>query len=537
MSEIPVDFPRPNNPASGRDVRYQCNALARRMLVASAATAFIAAWQSPRDSGTAQLPAGPRWRAALSALLSTVQRRIESTNCAATPIHLDSSQLVPLFTGLVDRDERFDAIAIQRKALLTSVIVIVVVQRGRALNQLDALARLAADRLTDILEAGDRTRRHVFWRRRALAVSDRLARARSERARADIGQRRLDAAVAAVSRLRPRTRFDGLGSIAARYGPFDPWFVAIAGDDGLRMAAASTALTSLFSLDGASAIADSFRRKSTILRVRDRMRSAVYHEDDLFARFAAYLCVPFERGVFALATNHPIEPATVAAVEAFALRIDPLVRAWLAEAETERLRRLVHSLGLRIFGAIDTERARIARDLHDHQAQLLAAARIALEAGPDQARDVFKQLEGELRLRVRELRPATLGRSTLEEALRRELRRLAGATITGRLIGARRMGALSRPVQQLCYQITREALSNVLRHSEATHVEIGVEKRSGQAVLTIRDNGKGIEGEAIGRSGMGLGGLGERLELMGGKLRIDSRPGSTSIIAEIPEPA
>ena len=224
-------------------------------------------------------------------------------------------------------------------------------------------------------------------------------------------------------------------------------------------------------------------------------------------------------------------------MEALVFRIAPLVRAWLAEAEAERLRRLVHNLGLRIFGAIDLERARIARDLHDHQAQLLAAARLGIEAGPEQARSVFKQLERDLRLRVRELRPATLGRATLEEALRRELRRLANATITGRLTGAERMSALSRPVQQLCYEITREALSNVLRHAEATQVEIGVEKRDGHAFLTIFDNGKGMDRESSGRNGMGLGGLGERLELMGGKLRIVSRPGSTRIIAEIPEPA
>ena len=530
-----MDIVPAGDSARGRTLRSRCNALARRVLDASAGTAFVAAWQSRRNSGTTQLPAGPRWQGALSALLSAVQRRIESTAGAETPIRLDSSQLVPLFVGLVDRDQRLDAISVRRKSGLTSVTVIVVVQHGCALDQIEALAQLAVDRLLDIVGAGDGTRQHAFWRRRALTANDRLARGRAERAQADVDRRRLDGAVAAASRLRPHNRFSGLGSIAARFGPFAASAVAIAGDDGLRIAAGCAALTVLPPLDGESAIADSFRRKSTILRVRDRSRSAVYHEDRLFARFAAYLCVPFGCGAFALAASEPIEPSTVAALEALALRIDPLVRAWLAEAEAERLRRLVHSLGLRIFGAIDLERARIARDLHDHQAQLLAAARIAIEAGPEQARGVFKQLEGDLRLRVRELRPATLGRSTLEQALRRELGRLADATITGRLTGAERMGALSRQVQQLCYQITREALSNVLRHSEATHVEIGVEKRGEQALLTISDNGKGMDGNGGGRNGMGLGGLGERLELMGGKLRIDSRPGSTRIIAEIPE--
>jgi signal transduction histidine kinase len=189
-----------------------------------------------------------------------------------------------------------------------------------------------------------------------------------------------------------------------------------------------------------------------------------------------------------------------------------------------------------MFGAIDSERARIARDLHDHQAQLLAAARIGIEAGPDEARGIFKQLEDALRLRVRELKPPTLGRSTLTEGLRYELRRLADAGIKSRLLHANRMNALTRPVQQVCYQVAREALANVIRHAAASRVEIGIEKRGARVRLSILDNGKGID-RAIGRGGMGLDGLNERLELMGGRLRVESKAGSTRLVAEIPEPA
>ena len=336
-------------------------------------------------------------------------------------------------------------------------------------------------------------------------------------------------------RLSKRNRFTGLGSIFARLGPFDAWIVAMLEDDGLRAAAASAALAPLPPLDNDSAIADSFRLNSTIHRTANTSSARLYHEDRVFARFSSYLCVPFESGVVALAARDEIGPAAVARVEAFASRLVPVARAWIAEARADRLDRLVRNLGLRLFGAIDAERARIARDLHDHQAQLLAAARIGIEAGPDEARAVFKQLESELRLRVRELRPATLGRSTLGHALRYELQRLAGGGIKGRLVNAERMSALTRPVQQLCYQVVREALSNVLRHADATTVEISVEKRGGQVRLCIADNGKGMS-ESGGRAGMGLGGLGERLDLMGGKLRIDSQAGLTRLIAEIPEP-
>ncbi len=189
-----------------------------------------------------------------------------------------------------------------------------------------------------------------------------------------------------------------------------------------------------------------------------------------------------------------------------------------------------------MFSAIDSERARIARDLHDHQAQLLAAARIGIEAGPDEARGIFKQLEDSLRLRVRELKPPTLGRSTLAEGLRYELRRLADGGIKTRLLHADRMNALTRPIQQLCFQVAREALANVVRHADASRVEIGIEKHAHRSGSRYSTTVRAFT-TRIGRNGIGLDGLSERLELMGGRLRVESKAGSTRLIAEIPEPA
>jgi signal transduction histidine kinase len=275
--------------------------------------------------------------------------------------------------------------------------------------------------------------------------------------------------------------------------------------------------------------------KTAIWRPKRARRGPPRPEDRLFARFDSYACVPFERGAVALASRRPIEPRTVARAEALAERIAPILARWRAEAERERLERLVGALGMRLYGAVDAERARIARDLNDHQAQLLAAARIGIEAGPDEARGILKQLEDALRLRVRELKPPSLGRSTLAEGLRYELRRLADAGIKGRLMHADRMKTLTRPVQQVCYQVAREALANVIRHAAATRVEIAIEKRGQRVRLSILDNGRGIA--AAAERGIGLNGLSERLELMGGRLRVESKPGATRLVAEIPEPA
>jgi two-component system NarL family sensor kinase len=265
------------------------------------------------------------------------------------------------------------------------------------------------------------------------------------------------------------------------------------------------------------------------------MHPAVYAEDRLFARFAGYLCVPFEGGAVALALREPINQVAIERVESLVTRLNPLIRSWLLEAETMRLRALVRNLALRMYGAAETERARIARDLHDHQAQLMAAARIAIEAGPDEARSVFKQVDEALRLRVRELRPATLGRTPLAEALRYELRRLGEAGIKGRLLHPDHMNKLTRTLQQLCYQVAREALANVIRHAGASRVAIDVVKQGSRVRLSIRDNGRGIPA-ASATGGVGLKGLRERIELMGGKLKVESQPGATRLIAELTEP-
>ncbi len=518
-------------------IRAHLDQLVRRALAACSATALVAAWRSGRAQGIARYPTGVRWQGALAAVRSAFDHQIEGAPDGTTCFHLPPAQLIPLLAALTAPDQRFDAIAVRHATGDCRSTIIIVAPHGRPLPELEAIARLAADRCLEIVAANERGQDRDFWRRRALAAADRLARVNATLDQAIAERRRVERAAAAAASLRPRNRFDGLGTIAARFGQFGQfgaWIVAATDSDGLRIAAASPAIARLPPLDTDSAIADCMRRNSTIARAPASVRAAVYHEDRLFAHFAAYLCVPFETGAFALAAREPIGPEVVASLESLAARLAPLTRLWLAEDEAARLRRLVRHLGLRMFGAIDTERARIARDLHDDQAQLLAAARIALAAGPGAARATFKQLENALRLRVRELRPATLGRATLDQALRAELRRFDGTATKCRLLHPELMSALPRPVQQLCCQIAREALSNVLRHAAATRVEIAVEHRANSAFLTIVDNGRGIDRAASDRNGVGLEGLAERLQLMGGKLTIQSRPGSTTLAAEIP---
>ena len=203
-------------------------------------------------------------------------------------------------------------------------------------------------------------------------------------------------------------------------------------------------------------------------------------------------------------------------------------------------RALMQSLALRLFGAIDAERARIARDLHDDQAQLMTAARIALEVPRPKARRILREIEQTLRTRLRDLRPATIGRATLKAGLEGERQRLIDAGLEARLLRVAGAHALSRPLQNVCWQVAREAVSNIIRHARAKHVELSLERAGNFVRLKVVDDGRGAHRsrrrtENVGMGlGMGLSGLAERVALIGGTLQVGSQASGTCVTAEIP---
>ncbi|MGA2410837.1 MAG: sensor histidine kinase [Candidatus Binataceae bacterium] len=509
---------------------------AQLMLKASAGSACLITWQHQNGRGELRLPANGRGDRMLDRLLAITNRAgPTAAPDSAVIVVLQSHELAPLMRGCLNEEDRYDAAAAIARTRDARIGVILIGPSGGADRAIEAAVELGARLLQGCLTADAHRNSRDFWQQRASESAEQLLDAKAAANSASETLRSIEAACAAARKLRPSDRFSGLGSIMAREGPFAAWIAALAEDGEWRVAAVSGVFAPAAPLNGESALVDCHARRTPIVRVAQPGRPAVYAEDRLFARFAAYLCIPFDGGAIALAACDPLDSAIAARLEHLAGRLNPLIRSWMIEAEAARLRALIRKLSLRMYGAVEAERARIARDLHDHQAQLLAAARIALEAGPDEARAIFKQVEDALRLRVRELRPALLGRTRLAEALRYELRRLAEAGIKGRLIHADQMNRLTRPVQQLCYQVAREALSNVVRHAGASRVEITITKQHGRVHLAIRDNGKGIAA-APATGGVGLKGLRERIELMGGKLKLESRPGATRLIADLVEP-
>ncbi len=513
--------------------------LAETALGACSGTICIIAWQGAGGSGFVRAPAKePRLDGLASAALGLLAGQLPSADDQATATFRVSAQELAVRCGRPASPPRLELRAVATSSETAAAISVLMVAPGGVPAQLQRILELAARAALAAVTARQQAASREFWRARAEVVAGDLERAKQAADAAQAERRRIDEAAVTFAALKPRNLATGIGSLTVASGPFDGFVVALEQDGALTLAALSH--KSDWMARGrrleanTSALLDALRRATPILRLADAS-STTYDEDREFARagFLAYLCVPFETGVVALPCCHTIDSAARMRAETLVARLAPTIKARMLERELQSRHSLAQSLALRLFGAIDAERARIARDLHDDQAQLLTAARIALKGRREAARRIFQELEEELRLKVRALRPAPLGRTSLRDVLEAELRRLADAGIEGRLLQVNGVRAMPRPIQKVCYQVAREALSNIVRHSRARNVTISLERIGSRSRLSITDDGRGIAAGESSR-GLGLGGLTERVELLGGNLKIESRPGRTRLVAEIP---
>ncbi len=515
------------------------NTLAALAAAAAGGGACLVSWRRATGAGTAYAPAEPGWEPALWAILGMLSRQDGANGRGGDATLRMSAAEVALRCGrALPVQTRLEAYGVSSSASPTAhASIVMLVAHGMPPAPSEALLQLVRRQALAEIELSEEAASLWFWRDRAATATERLAaeRAATKRERGDSG--RVERALATALKFAPRERWAGLGRLFAASGPFAAWIVAAAGGSGATprvVAASARSLGPALSLDEKSALADAMRRRTTVVRSATPRRTGILHEDRVFKSFADYLCVPFEGGAIALASARPLETGARERAETLAARLGPVSAGWAAAENAARLRELVRVLGTRLFGAIDAERARIARDLHDDQAQLLAAARLALEGGRDEARAIFERLEAELRVRLRELRPAELGKRTLGAALRTELDRLTAAGMETQLKGTAIANRLPPHVRQVCYQVAREALANIVRHARATRAEILLQRDTGVARLTVSDNGRGIEPDARMAGGTGLSGLAERLEFLGGAMRVESSRGMTRLIAEIP---
>jgi signal transduction histidine kinase len=197
--------------------------------------------------------------------------------------------------------------------------------------------------------------------------------------------------------------------------------------------------------------------------------------------------------------------------------------------------------------AVNQERQRLARDLHDSVTQSLYSLvflsenwRRAIQNGrlkdaqlwPEQLEKIAHQALKEMRLLLYELRPVDLEQLRLAEAIQQRLVSVEERSKIHTTLVVNGQDRLSRDLTHELYLIAYEALSNILKHAECTRVHVKITFEASGVALEVSDNGCGFDVSAIDRlGGMGLRGINERTQKIGGTLKITSNPGVGTTLA------
>jgi two-component system, sensor histidine kinase PdtaS len=217
------------------------------------------------------------------------------------------------------------------------------------------------------------------------------------------------------------------------------------------------------------------------------------------------------------------------------------------KATTEQLRALSASLR----SAREEESRRIAREIHDELGAGLSSFRWDLEdldeviaEATDLPQRVILRQKIEAMIRqtdtivdtvrriASELRPIALDELGLVEAIQWHAQQFQARTgISCRCECALENLALNHEQSTAIFRIFQEALTNILRHAQATEVDIMIVEEAGEVCLTISDNGRGVtEGEKGGQHSIGLLGMRERAHLIGGEIDITGIEGKGTVI-------
>ena len=208
----------------------------------------------------------------------------------------------------------------------------------------------------------------------------------------------------------------------------------------------------------------------------------------------------------------------------------------------------------RTNAAIESERNRVARDLHDGPVQGVSAASLSLEAallmikagdlerGTEVLTKIRKELAGEadsLRALMSGLRPPVLEERGLIPALRETLTRFGADHDVVTTFNGVLAKPIPRDLETLAYRVVQEALSNAGKHAKAARVTVSVQADLTQLRIEIEDNGMGFDSararEFLHQGRVGLASMRERVELASGSFVIRSSVGrGTTILATLP---
>ncbi len=207
-----------------------------------------------------------------------------------------------------------------------------------------------------------------------------------------------------------------------------------------------------------------------------------------------------------------------------------------------RMERAVQGLSRRLWGILEEERGRVARELHDEAGQAMTALKLLLNraaAAPDlasagplvsEAQTLCGNVLEELRRISFDLRPGSLDVLGLGPSLDALVERFGRAGVTEvRFEAPPSMPGIERDVEAAVYRFVQESLTNVSRHARAKVVSVRVSTEDDRLHVEVADDGVGfVPSRALSGGGLGLIGMTERSRMLGGKLIIDSAPGRGS---------
>jgi signal transduction histidine kinase len=213
------------------------------------------------------------------------------------------------------------------------------------------------------------------------------------------------------------------------------------------------------------------------------------------------------------------------------------------QAEAERGRREAHQeFSRQLIASQEDERSRIAAELHDQLGQDLIVIRNSIIATLSEGRGTERLAEAEqtaglvlenVRRLARDLRPFQLDRYGLTNALNAMIARVGKSCATRFTAEIDPLdGFIDKTGEIMLYRIVQEGVNNIIRHADAREATVRIVRSEEMLELVIEDDGKGIASAEV--HDFGIHGMRQRVELLGGTMRVDSHPGRTKLLFSLP---
>ncbi|HVH66887.1 MAG TPA: sensor histidine kinase [Gemmatimonadales bacterium] len=210
-------------------------------------------------------------------------------------------------------------------------------------------------------------------------------------------------------------------------------------------------------------------------------------------------------------------------------------------------RHQLQALSRRLVEVQEMERTLIARELHDQIGQTLSAVKVNLESLHRDIRDpallarvsesiaAVKRAVEQVQTLSFDLRPSLLDDLGLAAAVDAYIKRQTAPTKLSLGLAISVDGQVSKEVEVACFRIVQEAVTNVVRHARAKRLEVDLRTDDACLRLAVRDDGVGFDAPTLQATApverrLGLVGMSERAQYVGGELEIDSRPAAGTLV-------